>query len=176
MPAYIEHGGPSATPRRRMTLRADHTQPTSGWLLVTDGYAAADAIPARWLVVEAGGVREASANEKAAQLDAYRAERVATLVAEVNAYGTAQGYDADTEHRLAVRREEAARLGLVNRAAHIQTAIDWRESVMAHYGAARAALAAAATVAAVDAVTWDFSQFTASNPGVSVTSALAIAD
>lgn len=176
MPDYIAIGPASAAPHVRLRSHNATSLPPGDWLQVDDQFAAADAIPARWLVVEAEGVREATTSERNAQVDAYRAERLAALRHEVNAYGQARGYDTATELRLKDLHARAVADGLTNRATLIASVLTWQASLLGHYMTKVAALEAATTVAGCDAVTWDFDQFTASDPAVTVTDALKVGD
>ena len=96
--------------------------------------------------------------------------------AEVRAYIIAR-YDEDTQSSLAFLYERAIALGKTNRAAHIAPAIDWVfESVLTYFYARKSAMAATTTQAELDAESWDYSTFDASDPLVTIESALAITD
>ncbi len=175
MPDYIQIGPASATPHERRRAISENSVDAS-WLRVFDDFAAADAIPSRWLVVEAAGLREADAAEKAAQIDAYKAERQAALRHDVNEYGEGRHYGLSSEMRLKDLYDRAVAGGLTNRAAYIGQVLVWQETLLGDYMTKVAAINAAATVDAVAAVTWDFSTHDATDPLVTVTGALAIAD
>jgi hypothetical protein len=96
--------------------------------------------------------------------------------AEVRAYIIAR-YDEDTQSSLSFLYERAIATGKTNRAAHIAPAIDWVfESVLTYFYARKAAMAATTTQAELDAESWDYSTYDASDPVVTIESALAITD
>ena len=64
----------------------------------------------------------------------------------------------------------------LNRAAYIAQVFSWRDSVLGHYAQKAGELNAASTHAGLMAVAWDFAQFDASDPRVTVICALSVPD
>ena len=132
-------------------------------------------VPANERVIVGEVLREMTTAEKDANVAVYIAACKARLRDAVNQYGE-EHYPNDVEFRLYFRINEAARKGLTNRETHIQTAISWSDTVIAEWVGRNIALSAATTYAEAMAVSLDFSSFDASDPGVTVSSALAITD
>ena len=91
-------------------------------------------------------------------------------------------YDTETQSSFGLMYTRAINGGLMpNRAAYIAAAIDWWEdSVMAHFYTKKNDMLAAADQAALDAITWDFTQFSAGatdgDPEANIEGAIAITD
>lgn len=66
--------------------------------------------------------------------------------------------------------------GLTNRAAYIQKAIDWVNSVLSYHFEISDQITAARTLADVAAITWDLSTFDATDPDIWIQTAMEIPD
>lgn len=111
----------------------------------------------------------------AGMLAALKANRIRECEVEADQYIQSEhGYDINRQLSLQNRLRAAEKDGLTDREAYIQQLPDWTDTVIAHYRVKRADIIACGTAAAVAAVTWDFSQFNASDPGVSIDGALDI--
>lgn len=150
----------------------DPDYPAEDWIHQPD-LSGVDGVPLYWWRIDGDAVREATDAEKQADIELHRARVIRALKIAVNEYGAAH-YSERDEMRLSARLEEAYREGLTNRAAYIQTAMDWRDEVLATYGQRAAAVMAATTIGALDAVSLDFSSHDASDPHVDLTTALGI--
>ena len=85
-------------------------------------------------------------------------------------------YDPPKQASLNALLTEAAILGYQNRIGYIAGALAWIKSVIAHYYTKSDAITAAATVQAVEDVTWDFTSFNASDPGITLRAASEMAN
>lgn len=96
---------------------------------------------------------------------------------EVTAYIYAR-YDRETQSSFALMYVRAVNGGnKPNRVVYLAAAIDWLEdSVMSHFYTKKTAILAAADQTALDAVTWDFSQFDAADPESTIEGAMTITD
>lgn len=152
-------------------LRSVHSPdyPAQDWLLNPDLSAVAG-LPVEQWVVEGDTVRPATDAER---LPALKAVRAAALADAVRAYAQARYPDRE---ELRWRWRQAVDAGLTNRAAYIAQALTWGDAVLVEYGQRAAALAAAATVAEVAAISTDFGALDASDPGVTVLAALQVLD
>lgn len=133
-------------------------------------------VPVDYWKVSAGHLLEMTAGEKLAQnngflIPALRAKRLARLIADTQAY-----LDSRYPPTIMTLLD-----GLLNdpgssaaRLTHIRQVFAWRTTILQTFNTARAALAAAATLVALAAVTYDFTPLTATDPGVTIQSALAL--
>jgi hypothetical protein len=99
-----------------------------------------------------------------------------TISLEVQTYLFAH-YDANTQKSLTAMYDRAENTGKTNRAAHVGPALDWvLETVLSYFYGKKDAIYATTTQAELDAIAWDFDQFDASDPGVTIQSGLNITD
>ncbi len=132
-----------------------------------------DGVAQYWQTLDGDTPREMNAAEKAVRLEEHRTRIRYALIADFESYVTSH-YSPDKENRLRALLEEAHRLGLTARAAYIQTGFTWGDSVSTYYSDKLSEIAGKLTVADLDSVVWDFSQYDATDPGVTWTAAVAI--
>jgi len=110
-------------------------------------------------------------------LATYQTARILALASEATIYVGAY-YPPARVASLQMLFATATADGLINRAAHIRAALDWGTAVMEEYRARRGDVLAAPDKAGVDAVAYGWPAWLAANPnpGVTVTTALAIPD
>ncbi len=147
----------------------------AAWLYAPD-LAAVSRVGRRFWILDGDVVREMTTAEKNARVARWKALRLDELKAAANDYGVEQGFDEILELRLSVLHIRARLDGLTNRAAHIGSAVAWQAQILGHYRAKMGEIVTARTFADVQAVAWNFAQFDASRPDVTVASALAISD
>lgn len=83
-------------------------------------------------------------------------------------------YAPHQQQTLSVLLSEARAAGLTNRANYILQALGWVDAVLTYYYGVEAAIEAATTPEALDAVVWDVSALDAADPGVSIRQARQI--
>ena len=144
------------------------------WIINPD-MSAVEGVDKSYWIVEGETVRAMTTQEKDGNLAQWQTARKKALVDAVNAYGE-QHYDQRTELRLKHEYNRAVTEGLVNRAAHIKTALDWSAGLITDWMTRSAAVDASIGHAEVVAVSVDFSNNNAADPGVTVTSALQVTE
>jgi hypothetical protein len=113
----------------------------------------------------------------AAALPGFRAERMRALAVETTAYIQSHYSEPAQRSFLALIEDARNRVPpLVNRAAYCQSMIDWAKTVLDQYAGKSAEIGGATTWAAVEAVTWSFAAFDATDPLRTVAGAMAIND
>jgi hypothetical protein len=85
-------------------------------------------------------------------------------------------YDMGAQTSMNALLTEAIAYGLVNRAACIGTVLNWVKNVIGYYNDRRDAVMDAVTLAELEAVTWDFTIYDATDPKVTLKQVLAIPD
>jgi len=167
-------------------IRRAHTPdfPTADFLHAPAGLAALEAAetPSKYWKVSGDGldIEEKTQAEKdaqdAADFPGVMAAKAGQMSIEVQAYIFAR-YDENTQMSLGFLYKRAVETGKTNRAAHIAPAIDWvLETVLTYFYARKAAICATTNQTGLDAESWDFSTYDASDPEVTIESALAITD
>lgn len=106
-------------------------------------------------------------------LPVVQAALVEKLRIELNNYVTSR-YSDGAKQSLLGAWIEAVQKGYVNRSALIQSVWNWIRTILGYYGGKMGAIRTASTVAAANAVTWSFDQFTATDPNVTIMAALSI--
>jgi hypothetical protein len=148
------------------------------WLVDPDLSGVAGVPVIYWKVV-GDTVVEKTAAEKVAADAAYLAEQKgvvrATIGMQANVYIGAR-YDEATQRTFLALQIDArgAAVPLVNRAIYIQQGFDWCTSVLAYYVQKVLAIYGAPDLAALQAITWSFSGFDATDPLITVPGALSI--
>ncbi len=153
--------------------------PLEGWLHNPDLSALQDVDSKYWKVTGETVVEMTQAEKDAADLADLpnrKTGRIGTLDAQFGTYRNVRGYVADVREDLAGIMASAGFVGLPNRCNYLQDWHDWHDDVLSERDTAAAAIDAAVTVAAVDAVSWDFNQYTATDPAATIAGALAIPD
>ena len=146
--------------------------PESEWWINPDITAVTGVGKQYWIVAN-NTAREMTTQEKDSNLAQWKLDQRKALVDAVNAYGEAH-YDQRTELRLKHEYNRAVTEGLTNRAAHIKTALDWSAALITDWMTRAATTNAATTHDGVFAVSLDFSNNDATDPSVTVTSALQV--
>lgn len=77
-------------------------------------------------------------------------------------------YAPHQQQTFSVLLSEARAAGLTNRVTYILQALGWVDAVLTYYYGVEAAIEAATTPAALDAVVWDFAPYDAADPDVSI--------
>lgn len=141
------------------------------WLLNPPGASAliAAGVPAsEWIEDPAGSVRQMTTGEKdAALLGAKKYGKIMLLKSKVTAYVETK-YDPDQQMTVTALYAEGIDRGWANRRTLAQGIMDWVNSVLTEFYIRKNTILAATTVAAIDAVSEDFSSFDATVPATSV--------
>jgi len=148
--------------------------PTDDYVINPDLTAVAG-IDKKYWVIDGDSVREMTVEEKDANVAVWIAERRGQLVESVNSYGEGH-YDFKTEARLKHLYNKAVAEGMTNRAALIDSALQWDAGLIVDWATRDAELKAATTYEEVMAVTLDFSNHDDSDPAVTVGMAWAVND
>ena len=169
MAYYIDHNSKFIGVEDTNKINADPNKT----LVPLANVSTAQAIEQRHRKIDSGNIVEMTDAEK---LAVDKPLKLAALKAAITAYIYAN-YDQETQSSFAVMYARAIALGLTNRAAHIAAAIDWyQDAVLVDFYARYGAASAATTLAALNAVSTDFSNNDATNPGATISTAKAIAD
>lgn len=102
-----------------------------------------------------------------------QAARIAKMKREVKAY-IYRKYDDGTQSSLNALFVEGVASGYANRVATIKTVLEWVKTVLTHYYTQKATILAMTTAQDAEAVTWNFTQFDATDPAVTLQQAVAI--
>lgn len=87
-----------------------------------------------------------------------------------------QTYPAEKQATLLLLRGDARADGLQNRFAYIQRAVDWISILLGYHFPKYHEIESAKDMDSLSQITWDFTQFDATNPLVSIEQALGIQD
>lgn len=146
--------------------------PASDWLVNPAGAPAlvAAGVPSsEWKEDPAGNVREMTAAEKdSGLLGAKKYGKIMSLKNAVSRYVETK-YDGDQQITItALYAEGVDRAWIINRRPLAQGIMDWVNAVLAEFYTRKNAVLAAATVAAVAAISEDFSAFNATVPATTI--------
>lgn len=148
------------------------------WLVNPD-LSALDGVPRKYWKVVGDAVVEMDATEKesvdAVELLVAKLEKVYAMKDTLTAY-VARHYDEGTQRTMIAYLAEAAGDGKPNRRNYIKTSLDWVQTCIVHFYMKKGEVEAATTAASVDAVALALAAFDATDPGITVSGALAITD
>ena len=108
-------------------------------------------------------------------LDLYKTDKISSAQSEMHSYIEGK-YPSIIRDAFIWLMNEGLHEGYTNRAAYIQSGWDWMMSVLTEYYIAKATIEAQVNQAGVDSVTWDYDQFTATDPLMLVAVAKATVD
>jgi hypothetical protein len=163
----------------KVLLRSVNTPDFSevDWVINPDGVdelVASGIPPSDWKINPGGTVQEMTSGEKDASiLSSEKSAKINAVRGALTVYMDGK-YDAASQMTLNALWNEANHKGWGNRSVKVQAIMTWISSVLTSFYAKKNAVLAATTVAAVRAVSTDFSSFTASFPDTAVEEVFAL--
>lgn len=166
-----QEGGPPRDPAQFVIYRRQHDVEIAALkALQTAG------VPVKhWKISPGDLITEMSQAEKdaldasllAGLLAAAKGARITALRTALDAFVDAR-YTPNQKTSLNLLWTEGEKKGWTNRNVKLQSWLDWGKSLMDYLASKAVQITGATTLAAVTAVTWDFQQFAATDPAVSV--------